>query len=166
MTGCPSGSPQKTPVGPSAPPTPETTGQPGSILTIAKSLPMPAFQLFATCPIAASVTRMVPSSTGLTRDATCITTVLPPWTQWPAVPMKFEVPFVKMKFIVHPCGATMQPPAETACTDTPDVEADGGEVPRQFSSSCCSGESATSTPSRPAASTFASSSSVYQLGRC
>src|SRR5918996_5063109 len=137
MTGCPSGSPQKTPVGPSAPPTPDTTGQPGSILTSAKSLPMPAFQLFATCPIAASVTSTVLSSTGLTRVATCITTVLPPWTQWPAVPMYFEVPSVKMKFIVPPCGATMHPPAETAVTETPAVETEGGEVPRQFTSSCC-----------------------------
>src|SRR5918996_5263365 len=114
MTGCPSGSPQKTPVGPSAPPTPETTGQPGSIFTSAKSRPIPAFQLLATCPIAASVTSIEPSSTGLTRLATCITTVRPPATQWPAVPMYFETPSVKTKFIVQPCGEIMQPPADTA----------------------------------------------------
>src|SRR5688572_22855483 len=126
---------------------------------------MPEFQLFATCPIAASVTRIEPSSTGLTRDATCITTVLPPATQWPAVPMYFETPSVKMKFIVQPCGAIMQPPAETAVSETPEVDAAGGEVPRQLSSTCCCSVSSTSTPSRPAASTRASSSGVYQLGR-
>src|SRR5919108_1647925 len=163
MTGCPRGSPQKTPVGPSAPPTPETTAQLGSILTRAKSLPIPAFQLFATLPMSASVTRSVLGSTGLTRVATCATTLRPPATQWPAVPMYFEAPSVKTKFSVQPWGAIMHPPAETAVAET--GEADGGEVPRQLTSSCCCGESATWTPSGPAATTRASSSSVNQLGR-
>src|ERR687896_2759600 len=153
MTGWPSGSPQNVPVGPSAPATPETTFQPGSILTSAKSLPMPAFQLFATVPIFANVTRRLLSSTGLTRVTTCITTSLPPATQWPAVPMYCETPSVKMKFIVQPCGAIMQPPAETAVSETPEVDAAGGEVPRQLSTTCCCSVSSILTPSRPAAST-------------
>src|ERR671923_3099343 len=127
MTGWPTGSPQKTPVGPSAPATPGTTLKPGSIFTSAKSRPIPAFQLFTTEPIAASVTMTL--SVGSTRAPICAMTVLPLPAQWPAVPMYFEVPSVKTKFIVHPWGAIMHPPAETAVSETPDVDTDGGDVP-------------------------------------
>src|SRR5688500_18922428 len=111
MTGWPTGSPQNTPVGPRAPATPDTTFQPGSILTRAKSLPMPALARFTVLPMAASVT-MGSESVGSTRVATCITTV--PEAQWPAVPMYFEAPSVKTKFMLQAAGYTMQPPADTA----------------------------------------------------
>src|ERR671922_262017 len=86
MTGWPTGSPQKTPVGPRAPATPGTTLKPGSIFTSAKSFPMPLFQLFTVVPIAASVTMTV--SVGSTRVATCAMTVLPFPAQWPAFPKR------------------------------------------------------------------------------
>lgn len=88
----------------------------GSILTSAKSFPIPWFQLDTTEPIAASVTIVL---VGSTRVATCAITVLPFPAQWPAVPMYFDVPSVKTKFIVQPDGETMQVPADTALTETP-----------------------------------------------
>src|SRR5919199_2018024 len=129
MTGWPTGSPQKTPVGPSAPATPGTTAKPGSIFTSAKSFPIPLFQLFTVVPIAASVTRTV--SVGSTRVPIWAMTVLPLPEQWPAVPMYFDVPSVKTKFIVHPLGETMQVPALTAVVETPSVAPDAGRGPRQ-----------------------------------
>src|SRR4051812_40216618 len=55
----------------------------------------------------------------------------------------------------------MHVPAETAFADTPSVPAYGGEVPMQFGSSVAAG---TSTPRGPAATIFASSCGVSQLG--
>ena len=133
---------------------PGTTLKAGSIFTSAKSLPMPAFQLLATVPIAASVTTVF---VGSTRVAIWAITVLPPCTQWPAVPMYDDRPSVKTKFIVQPFGETMQVPADTALTETPSVPAYGGAVPRQFTSSASSGASGTSTPFGPAATICASS---------
>jgi hypothetical protein len=57
----------------------------GSILTSAKSFPMPWFQLATVVPIAASVTMSV--SVGSTRVATSAITRLPFPAQCPAVPM-------------------------------------------------------------------------------
>src|ERR687896_413931 len=143
MTGWPTGSPQKTPVGPNAPAIPGTTLKLGSICTSAKSLPMPAFQLFTTEPIAARVTKTV--SVGSTRVATCAITVFPLPAQCPAVPMYDEAPSVKTKFIVQPLGETMQAPALTAVVETPSVPAYGGAVPRQLGSRAAFGRSAVST---------------------
>src|ERR1041384_7162422 len=66
-----------------------------------------------------------------------------------------------MKFIVQPSGDTMHVPAVTAFTDTPSVPAYGGDVPMQFGSSVAAG---TSMPRGPAATIFASSCGVSQLG--
>src|SRR4051812_32082480 len=117
MTGWPTGSPQKTPVGPSAPAIAGTTLNVGAIFTSAKSLPIPLFQLFTTVPIAASVTTT--ESVGSTRVPTCAITLSPLDPQWPAVPMYFDEPSVKTKFMVQASGATMQAPAETAVAETP-----------------------------------------------
>src|SRR6187455_2825711 len=108
MTGWPTGSPQKTPVGPSAPAIAGTTLKPALIFTSAKSLPIPLFQLFTTVPIAASETTT--ESVGSTRVPTCAITVLPLEPQWPAVPMYLDEPSVKTKFMVQAAGATMQVP--------------------------------------------------------
>src|SRR3954449_8206004 len=116
MTGWPTGSPQNTPVGPRAPAIAGTTLKLGEIFTSAKSLPIPLFQLFTTEPIAASVTTT--ESVGSTRVPICAITVLPLDPQCPAVPMYFDEPLVKTKFMVQPSGATMQVPADTAVAET------------------------------------------------
>src|SRR2546423_7812616 len=73
-----------------------------------------------------------------------------------------------MKFIVQPAGETMQVPALTAVTETPDGLAYGGAVPRQSGLTVASGwasGSGISSPCGPAATIFAWSSSVSQVGR-
>src|SRR5919198_5598328 len=132
MTGWPTGSRQRTPVGPSAPAIPDITLKAGSIFTSPKSFPMPWFHDFATVPIFASVTKTV--SVGSTRTAIWAMTVRPPATQWPAVPMYFDVPSVNTKFIVQPLGETMQVPAATAVGDTPSAPTYGGAVAQQLGS--------------------------------
>ena len=59
---------------------------------------------------------------GSSRVATCAITVAPFPAQWPAVPMYQDVESLKMKFIVQPDGETMQVPADTAVSETPEVE--------------------------------------------
>src|SRR5256714_15233845 len=73
-----------------------------------------------------------------------------------------------MKFIVQPAGETMQVPALTAVTETPDGLAYGGAVPRQSGLTVASGPasgSGISSPCGPAATIFAWSSSVSHEGR-
>jgi hypothetical protein len=67
--------------------------------------------------------------------------------------------------MVQPYGETMQVPAATPVRETPDVPTYGGAVPRQLTSRACLRERRTSTPRGPAATIFASSWSVSQLGR-
>src|ERR687886_2204921 len=73
-----------------------------------------------------------------------------------------------MKFIVQPDGDTMQVPALTAVMERPDVPTNGGAVPRQSGLTVASGPasgSGISSPCGPAATIFAWSSSVSQVGR-
>src|SRR5207244_13624142 len=67
--------------------------------------------------------------------------------------------------MVQPAGETMQVPAATAVTETPEVPTNGGAYPRQLTSGTLVGfPSATSTPFVPLATIFASSTGVSHDG--
>ena len=101
---------------------------------------MPLLWLTETLPISTSTGFAVPGA------SVSSTTGSPAFAQWPAVPIAYELPLRKTKFIVQPAGESIHEP---------------GRMPTSPGSGASVG-AATGTPF--AASTRAASAGVYQDG--